>query len=191
MYDDIEATGHQYWIPIPLDVPPDALYQLLLERFAGSGSENDVANSASAMIGVANELRREGQDDGLGNLAAWALTRQPDKLDLGGFAALRVSSTEEGWTDDDCVHEVIAELPLYQDPVVERMETMSGEALSVRYRPMVEQDGETQVHQVSAVLWPRLDERLVFTLTNYSFDLVEAAEVGDRLDELGAGIKGL
>ncbi|MGI9155900.1 MAG: hypothetical protein ACR2FG_04595 [Marmoricola sp.] len=192
MYDDLEATGHKYWIPIPLDVPPDALYQHLLERFRGTASEDSVANNASAMMGVANELRDpRNTEESTQNLAAWAMVREPDALEVHGFATLRASVIERGTTTDECIRGLMEDQPLYQDPVVMTMETMSGDATSLRYRPMVEDQGETQVHQVTAVLWPRPDERLLFTLTNYCLDLVEAAEIGDRLDELGAGIKGL
>lgn len=194
MTGDIESTGHRNWVPIPLDVAPDAVHAQLLDRFSGAGADDRVADTAAALTGAANQLlaaNEQSRADGVQNLAAWALVGDDDILDVHGFATLRISPLEEALSDEAYVRLLTDGETLFQPPLVETMETMSGDAISLRFRPMFDDSGESQVHQVSAVLWPRPEAEALYTLSSYSTDLVEAAEAGDLLDELGAGFKGL
>lgn len=190
MNSNIDVTGHRYWIPIPLDVTPENLFKSLMERFGATFVIGLDANVA-AVVGAARLLQQTNVavgDDGLLNLAGWALTHDPDGLEFWAVATLAVTSMQADATADDCVNAVIGDQQLFQTPVVETMETMSGDAISLRYRPMVE---DNQVHQSTAVMWLRPEQQALYLLTNYCTDLVEAGEIGDLLDELGAGVKGL
>lgn len=182
---DIEGYSHARWVPIPLDQEADAVHDALVKRFGPSAED-----SASAMTGVVRQLQQANAataDDGLINLAAWALVAEPGVLDVQAFATLRAIGITDDLTQAESVEAVVADAVLFQAPVVETMETMSGDATSLRFRPM---DGD-EVHQIMAVLWTRPASNALYVLSSYSTDLVEAAEVGDLLDELGAGIGGL
>lgn len=64
--------------------------------------------------------------------------------------------------------------PLFEDPVLQPIETRSGEATSARLPPMLEESGTTYVHEAAAVLWHRPDDSSWFILWTYSTDLGEA-----------------
>lgn len=192
MSEDIVAAGHAYWLPLPLEESEAALTQDLRERFAETTPADALELEAAGLAMIVEELAKPlPEESDTRNLAAWALLHDPERLDTRGFATLRAVRVAAGTSEEECVSLVVEDQPLYQDPLVTRMETRSGDAISLRFRAMVEEDGETQVHQTSAVLWPRTEHHLLFVLSNYATDLVEAAGIADRLDELAAGIEGL
>lgn len=186
MSEFIEASSHPLWLPIALDRTAEDLQESVVDRF-GPGSE-DVA---AAMAGVAHQLREAGgtvADDGMVNLAAWALLVEPEVLDVRAFATLRAIGIVDDITQQEAVDAVIGDATVFQAPQVETFETLSGDATSLRFRPMVD---DAEVHEVLAVLWPRPQSHALYVLSTYSTDLVESADIGDLLDELGAGIQGL
>lgn len=191
MTDFIEVTGHELWVPIPLDRDPDEVHDQLSDRF---GPGDPAADNAALLSGVARRLAEA--DDGAGrtgvhNLAAWALVTQPDELVVRALATLRAVLLEPGVTAEEVVRGLAGDEPLFEAPAVRPIDTRSGEALTVRLRPMVDEGPVPQVHELAAVLWARPEVEAWHVLSTYSTDLVEAREVGELLEELAAGIEGL
>ncbi|MGZ4591012.1 MAG: hypothetical protein ACXV4A_08820 [Actinomycetes bacterium] len=190
----IDAAGHDHWVPLPLDVPLEQLEADLGERYAGTMPRAELANSVAAAIGVARTLAASPswEETGVATCAAWQWVRDPDTFVPAATAVLRATAVDAGQTVDDCIGLVVGDTPLQGGPVVGEVETSSGTAYAVRFRPVVRGDrGDSEVHQVVAVLWPRLESRVLFVLTTYTTDLVEGAELGDALEELAAGMTGI
>ncbi|MCD9199315.1 hypothetical protein [Aeromicrobium wangtongii] len=189
MNEHIELGEHAYWAPIPLDEDPEVIRQRYAAGFTSSTLDADAG--AAAMAGVAAQLQAP-TADGTVNLAAWARVGVPNELDVQAFAALRVVPLEEDARDEDVIALLTEGHELYQEPVVETLSTRSGDALSVRVRPLVHaEDGQIEVHQINTVLWSRPQHAALFVLSSYETDLVEATAAAILLDELAAGIGGM
>lgn len=191
MNEPIEAAGHELWLPIPLDGEPEAFHEELVRRF-GDADEN--ADHAALLVGVARQLRDANagaERTGTQNLAGWALLERAGTLAVRALATLRVVLLEPDITATEVVEALSGAETLFETPLSRQMDTLSGEAVNVRLRPMVEQEGGSRVHEVAAILWPRPQQEAWYILSTYSTDLVEAAEIGGLLEELAAGIEGL
>ncbi len=188
MNEHIELGEHASWAPIPLHEDPEVIRQQYASAFAETPHADTIA---ATLAGVASKLQVP-TDDGTVNLAAWARVGTPNELDVRSFATLRVVPLEEDATEQDVITLLLEGQELYQDPDVETLETRSGEAMTVRVRPLVRtDDGQIEVHQVNTVLWPRPAHQALFMLSSYETDLVEATNAADLLDELAAGIGGM
>lgn len=189
MNEQIELGEHAYWAPIPLQEDPEEIRQRYASAFASSTPDADAV--AAAIAGVATQLQAP-TTDGTVNLAAWARVGVPNELDVRSFATLRVVPLEQDARDEDVLTLLVEGQELYQDPGVQTLATRSGDALSVQVRPLVRtDDGQIEVHQVNAVLWPRPTHQALFMLSSYETDLIEATEAAPLLDELAAGIVGM
>lgn len=189
MNEHIEPAEHAHWAPIPLGAEPEEIRTRFAAAFASQTYDADA--SAAAMAGVAAQLQAP-TSDGTVNLAAWARVGTPNELDVQGFATLRVVPIESGASADDVLGLLLEGQDLFQEPAVTTIGTASGEAVSVQLRPLVPgADGQTEVHQVSAVLWSRPAHRALFVLSSYDLDLVEATDAARLLDELAVGIAGM
>jgi hypothetical protein len=188
---DIEAPGHELWVPIPLDLGPEELYEQLLDRF---GRDAATADNAAAMAGAARQLveaNAHAEETHSQNLAGWALVSAPSSLSVRAFATLRGATLDPGTTPREVVDQLTEGETLFEDPVLRPLETRSGDATSIRARPMVDVDGASRVHELTAVVWSRPELSAGYILSTYSTDLVEAREIGELLDELAASIAGL
>lgn len=189
MKDEIELAEHAHWAPIPLTEDPEVIRQRYAEAFASPDLDADAA--AAAIAGIAAQLQLPA-DDGSVNLAAWARVATPNELDVRAFATLRVVPLAADATREDVLALLTEGQELFQDPLVADLETASGAALSVQMRPLVlADDGQSQVHQVNAVLWSRPTHQALFMISSYETDLVEAVPAADLLDELAAGCTGM
>lgn len=192
----IESEGHRHWVPLPMDEEPDEIGAALRRRFSPRADTSDevLELNLAAAQGIATNLQQQAAqsaDDGIVVCAAWVLLPEPTRFEVRAVATLRAVGVVPGLASPHLVEDVVGEGPRHGDPVVEPFETWSGEAHSIRYRPIVESGGEQQVHQVNAVLWDRADQGVAFVLSCYVDDLIEAGDVGDLLDELAAGMKGI
>lgn len=192
----IESEGHRNWVPLPMDVDPEEIARELRRRFGPpAGTQDEVVElNLSAAQGIATNLQRQAGDleqQGTVTCAAWILTLDPGRLEIRAVAIMRATAVDASQSTDELVQEVVGDQPRRGDPVVEPFDTWSGEAYRIRFRPIVTVDGEDEVHQVNAVLWPRQEQETVFLLSSYVEGLIEANEVGDLLDELAAGTRGI
>jgi hypothetical protein len=194
--DVILTEGHRSWIPLALDLAPEETAADLRRRFGGPDGETDQAfelNLAAAQGTVTNLQQQSAVQEQQGTItcAAWLLTREPTRLDIRAVAILRASAVSPEVSTDVLVGDVIGGAPRHGEPLVEPFETHSGEAFRIRYRTVVRLEGEDAVHQINAVMWPRQESGAVFVLSTYVDSLLEATEIGDLLDELGAGTRGI
>lgn len=192
MSEEILAGGHELWVPVALDMEPDELERQLLDRF---GDDDATADSAAFLVGTARQLAQANataEDAMILNLAAWGLLTKPDVLHIRGVATLRAAGgLAPGTTADQIIERLAGGSVLFDAPVKYPIDTHSGEAVSVRVRPMVDEDGVSRVVELAAVLWARPDVSAWYMLSTYTEDLVEAKEIGELLEELGAGMEGL
>jgi hypothetical protein len=193
---EIESEGHRSWVPLPMDLHPTEIAGELRRRFgpaAGTTDEPVELNLAAAQ-GIAANLQQQAEtsaEQGTITCAAWLLVPDPARFEIRAVAVLRAVAVEPGTSVDDLVRDVIGEDPQHGEPLVETIETWSGEALQVRYRPVVDVDGERHVHQINTVLWDRTSQQVAFLLSCYVDNLVEGDDIGDLLDELAAGMRGI
>ena len=194
MKDEIEVTGHPRWVPVPLGLGPSALMEHLrprLEELGTAYADPEVAETAAeALVGAARRLESTPPEDGGLNLAAWGLLgdaarSQPPIAAIAALRALPIAA------DQDIVALLAEGMRLHLDPILGVLETTSGEARTIRLRPMVEVTGETRVHQLTAVVWERPEVGAAVVLSSYGEDLADATEAGDLLEELGRGVDGL
>lgn len=194
--NEIESEGHRNWVPLPMEESPEQIGAALRRRFGPpEGTTDDVLDlNLSAAQGIAANLQRQAvatSDAGVVTCAAWVLVLDPGRFEIRAVAVLRASAVVPGTSVDDLVQDVLGEGARHGEPLVEGFETWSGEAYTIRFRPVVEVEGEREVHQVNVVLWDRAEQGIAYTLSSYVENLVEAGEVGDLLDELAAGMRGI
>lgn len=194
--NEIESEGHRNWVPLPMDQSPEQVGAALHRRFGPpAGTVDEVLDlNLSAAQGVAANLQRQAAasiDDGVVVCAGWVLVLEPSRFEIRAVAVMRAMAVVPGTSADDLIQDLLGEEVRHGEPLVEEFETWSGEAFAIRYRPVVEVDGEREVHQVNAVLWDRAEQGIAYVLSCYVDNLIEANEVGDLLDELAAGMKGI
>ncbi len=193
---EIESEGHRHWVPVPMDLHPTEIAGELRRRFgpaAGTGDEVVELNLAAAQ-GMAVNLQQQAEalaEQGSITCAAWLLVLDPARFEIRAVAVLRALAVTPGTSTDDLVLDVLGDEPRHGEPLVEPFDTWSGEALRLRFRPVVEVEDERSVHQINAVLWDRADQGVMFLMSCYVDHLVEADDIGDLLDELAAGMRGI
>lgn len=190
----IESEGHRSWVPLDLDLTAVQTAEELRRRFEPADEDERFELNVAAATGTVASLREQAaalEASGTVVCAAWLLTREPTRLDVRAVAVLRASAVPVGTPLDALVEGVIGDEPRHGEPWVEELETWSGDAHRIRYRPLVRVDGDDEVHQVNVVLWSRPEDGVVFLLSCHVDSLLGAHQVGDLLDELAAGMKGL
>lgn len=190
----IESEGHASWVPLDLERTAVQTAEELRRRFEPADEDELFELNVAAATGTVASLREQSaalEAGGTVVCAAWLLTREPTRLDVRAVAVLRASAVPVGTPVDVLVAGVVGDEPHHGEPWVEELETWSGEAHRVRYRPVVHRAGGDEVHQVNVVLWSRPDDGVVFLLSCHVDSLLEANQVGDQLDELAAGMRGI
>lgn len=205
----VTITPHPLWMPVPLSADPDVFHDEMLQHF---GNDEDVSLNADMLTGLvrnlaaANAAYDAGGNDGVLNAAAWALLTETDVLDVRAVAILQVLVLSPDMTVEDVIKEIADGADVLQTPLAAKLETASGDAENVRLRVVA--DDKTSVHEMAAILWqrpgvteaevdpgmaagPLPENAMWYVLSTYTTELSQADEVGDRLEELGAGIGGL
>lgn len=194
MTEMIEAAGHVHWVPLPLDAEPDAVVDSLRERYAGTTPADDLGLQLDLVRGTIAALRRQDaswEETGTAIGAAWALTPDPERLEIAALAVLRASAVTAATGAEAVMSELIGDGPVHGRPVVEALDGAGTACYRLRYRPVVDNAGEREVHQLNAVVWLRPEQSLVYVLSAYVHSLLEADTIGDLLEELALGMTGL
>jgi hypothetical protein len=190
----ISVPGHGRWLPLPLEGDVDeqaaAAARTLTAEAAGNRVEHvaaQIAGNARAVLRHAERMAREG----IPTFLAWSLLPAPGVLEPGPVALLRGFPLPASATDDDVVTTVVdPAAERHGDIDVDRLDTASGPAISVRWRPVVRgDDGTRAVHEHRAFLWPDPGNEVVLVLSLHSLDLVEGAMAAQPMRELAASVR--
>jgi hypothetical protein len=192
-YLDVEVAGHPLWLPLPLqgDVDVEAAREIAGLVDPADAERREVA--AALLAGHARQVRAaalQAAEQGVETLLAWGLLPAPGVLEPGATALLRAHAFDPPATDDDLVKAVVdTNAERHGDVDVDELDTASGRALSVRWRPVVIEDGERLVEEQRAVLWFLPDDGVLVVLSLYVLDLVEGGRAAGPLHELAAGVR--
>lgn len=190
----ISVPGHARWLPLPLEGDVDLQATAAARDLTGQPDGERVEDLAAVIAGTARAVQRQAQvverDEGVPTFLAWSLLPGPGILQPGPVALLRGLYLPPGATDDDVVATVVVPgAERHGEVDVDRLDTASGPAWSVRWRPVVRDDDRTRlVHEQRAVLWPDVEREVVLCLSLYVTDLVEGSGAAEPLTELARGL---
>lgn len=190
----LSAPAHPRWLLLSLEGDVDQAAQDHVDAMIGGLASAEFIEETVAMVaGLSRTARRLAEawakEQEL-TYAAWMLMPEPNLLLPGPLATLRVRQMSPADTDDDVIEAAMEPTAERHGPVdVDVLETASGRALSVRYRPVVERDGVRAVHEHRMVLWPRRPDGVTLDLSLYVVDLVEGGQAAEPLLELARSIE--
>ncbi|HEU0103145.1 MAG TPA: hypothetical protein VFR07_12580 [Mycobacteriales bacterium] len=186
---DFDVPGHPRWLALPLEGDADEQARAYVQQVYDPDVDQEVLAQTVAVVAGMSRLVRRSAEDGPPTAAAWTLLPPSGEAAPGPLALLRYLPLPENGTDDDAIELLLDPADEHWGPIdVADLETASGRALSLRFRPVVVRDGDRQVHELRAVLWPRPAAGLALVLSVYVVDLLAGAEVGGPLEELGASV---
>ncbi|SDF21907.1 hypothetical protein SAMN05660662_1393 [Blastococcus aurantiacus] len=190
----ISVPGHGRWLPLPLEGDIDAQASAAASALTRQASGDRMEDVAALIAGSARTvLRQAGRlaQDGIVTALAWSLLPAPGVLQPGPVALLRLFPLAPTASDDDVLTTVVdVSADRHGDIDVDRLDTASGPALTVRWRPAVRgEDGIRMVHEQRAVLWPDREHEVVLVLSLYVVDLVDGASAGEPLQELATAVR--
>ena len=186
----ISVPGHVRWLPLPLEGDIDLQATAAARELTGAAGGDRVENLAAVIAGTARAVLRRTQaleqEEGIPTFLAWSLLPGPGILQPGPVALLRGLSLPPSASGDDVVASVVTPgAERYGEVDVDRLDTASGPAWTVRWRPVVHgDDGTRQVHEQRAVLWPDEEREVVLCLSLYVVDLVDGSAAAEPLEEL-------
>jgi hypothetical protein len=191
---EISARGHARWLPLPLEGDVDAQATAAACDLTAQQAGERVDHVAALIAGTARVVRRQADEmlrDGIPTFLAWSLLPGPGVLEPGPVALLRGFPLAADATDDEVVTTVVdPAAERHGDIDVDRMDTASGQALTVRWRPVVRaEDGTRLVHEQRAVLWPDRSKEALLVLSLYAVDLVEGGSAAEPLTELATTVQ--
>ncbi|RBY96219.1 hypothetical protein DQ237_10155 [Blastococcus sp. TF02-8] len=190
----ISTGGHGRWLPLPLEGDVDERATAAARELTAQQSGDRVEQVAAVIAGTSRLVRRQAEQadrEGIPTFLAWSLLPGPGILQPGPVALLRGFPLAADATDDDVVTTIVdPAAERFGDIDVDRLETASGTALTVRWRPVVrDDDGTRLVHEQRAVLWPDREHRALLALSLYVVDLVEGGAAAEPLAELAATVR--
>lgn len=182
----IHVDGVSTWTPLDLDASPEQTVAALTERFGDDAATHDVA---TGLAGLAGRVARE-EDETSFPLALWVRTPDEDTLVPLEVATLRAVAHRDA--DPRAFAEMVVGGADLQSAVeLGSLDTKAGPATTVRYRSVVTEAGERQVHEDNLVAWFRPDQGMAVVLSVHSTDLVAAVSLPDALHRLAEGVHGL
>jgi hypothetical protein len=190
----ISVPGHTRWLPLPLEGDVDAQATASARELTGQAAGERLEQVTALIAGTARVVARQAaraEDEGVPTFLAWALLPAPGVLQRGPVALLRSLPLPPAATDDDVLATVVSlDDERHGDVDVDRLDTASGPALAVRWRPVIRsEDGSRLVHEQRAVLWPDRDRDIALCLSLYVIDLVEGASAAEPLLDLARGLQ--
>lgn len=189
----INVPGHGRWVQLPLEDDIDARAEASARAL--TATHPALTAEVTAMIsGTARVVIRSVEQaarEGIPTFLAWSLLPTPGYLQLGPVAILRGVPLAVDATDDDVIRTVVDfDAERHGGVDVDQLETASGRAWTVRWRPVVRAaDGTRTVHEQRAVLWPDRENQMVLQLSLYVADLLDGAGAAEPLAELAAGVR--
>lgn len=190
----ISVPGHGRWLPLPLKGDVDAQAATAAQELTRE-NPGELTEHVTAMIaGTARVVIRQAVEaaaEGIPTFLAWALLPAPGVLQPGPVALLRGLPLPARATDDDVIRTVVDfDAERHGGIDVDQLETASGPAWTVRWRPVANgDDGSQVVNEQRAVLWPDRGHEMVMVLSLYVADLLDGAGAERPLHELAAGLR--
>lgn len=189
---DLEIVGLSRWMPLDLGEPADTYAARLAQDYPRTPHAElvaaGVAGMAATFRGAAEEAERSGSSV---LVAAWIFLHSDEDLRPIAHATLQGVRVPVADLHADGVVELLLEdEDVYGEPEVRPIDTASGPATFLRYRPVLQVDGEREVHERAVAFWLRPDAEMAVLLTAYTTDLVGGAEVADALEQLAEGVSG-
>lgn len=186
----IDVPGHPRWLALPLTGDVDAEAQAYAERLFDGPVEPDVLAATVAVVAGTARVARRSAEDGPPTAMAWTLLPERGPVAPGPLALLRYLPFRATGSDDDLVELLLDPAEEVWGPVeVDDLETASGRALALRFRPVVVRGGVREVHELRAALWPGRDQGLAVVLSSYVVDLLLGAQVAEPFDELARSVR--
>jgi hypothetical protein len=189
---DLQIAGLSRWMPLDLGADTDTYAAELAADYPRTPAAELVAAGVAGMAARFTEAREEADRSGDSVLvAAWLFLHADD--DLRPIAHATLQGVRVAAPDLDVpgvVRLLTADEELYQEPEVRPVDTASGPATFLRYRPVLRDEGEREVHERAVVLWLRPEQDMAVLLSAYTNDLVGGAEVADALAQLAEGVSG-
>lgn len=188
----LRVAGHPRWLSVPLSGEPEQAAAAVVSGLVG-GQPHVLHDTVAVLAGTSRLVRQEAERlraEGVDTLLAWSLLPAPGLLVPGPVASLRVRPLPSG-ADDDAVLREVCDLarPHHGGVDVETVDTASGPALAVRYRPVRTVDGQRLVDEHRLVVWPRHEQAATLELSLYVVDLVDGGRAAGPLQELAAGVR--
>lgn len=190
----ISVPGHGRWLPLPLEGDVDAEALTAAQALTAEAAGDRVEVVAAMIAGHVRTVRRQAERmaaEGIPTFLAWMLLPGPGVLQPGPVALLRGFPLAATASDDDVVTTVVdTGAERHGEIDVDRLDTASGPAVAVRWRPVVRsEDGDRVVHEQRAVLWPDRSNEVVLVLSLYVVDLLDGAGAAQPLEELAGGLR--
>lgn len=190
---DLEVAGLDRWLPLDLTLGEAELARDLSRRFAATTHPALLEFLTDQLAQLATGYREAAEVErasGVATLGLWVLLDEGEQLAPLATATLRLVA-HEGDDPLGFLAQVTEGAELWETPELHTVETASGPATATRCRPVVEADGEREVHEQAVVFWLRPAQGWAALLSSYSTDLVAAAAVPARLEQLAQGVSGL
>ena len=183
---EVDVPGHDRWFVLPLDGDVDVTAAEVVNQQLAAGTGQDAREDAIADVAGHSRLARQGAEaaaqEGVDTLGALMLIPGDGTLVGGPVAMLRVMQMPPEATADDAL-ELLVDLQgeRYGELTIDELDTASGPALSVRVRPVVEVDGEREVHEHRVVFWARPELEVLVALSLYTVDLMQGGQAAEPL----------
>lgn len=190
----LTAPAHPRWLLLPLEGDVDESAEDHVDAMIGGIATADFRDETVAMVaGLSRIVRRQAEElakEQVLTYSAWMLMPAPGVLLPGPVATLRLRQLSPSDSDDDMIG-AAGDLSAdrYGAVDVDVLETTSGRALSVRYRPVHDVGDERVVNEHRLVLWPRRSDGMTLELSLYVTDLVEGGLAAEPLLELAHSIE--
>jgi len=190
----LSAPAHPRWLALPLVGDVDGAAAAHVESLiGGEASPAFIAATTAMVVECSGIVRRQAEAFRRGDVLtqfAWMLLPEPNLLLAGPIATLYARWLPPTDSQDDSIA-AACDLHVEREGevVLSFLETASGPALHVRYRPVLPIGGERVVAEHRVVLWPRHDDYMTLELSFFSLATGQDERRGDPLFELARSIE--
>ena len=190
----LSAPAHPRWLALPLVGDVDGAAAAHVDALIGGEATPAFIAATTSMVAEHSAIvRRQGEAFRRGDVLtqfAWMLLPEPNLLLAGPIATLYARWLPPTDSQDDSIA-AACDLHVEREGEVDLsfLDTASGPALHVRYRPILQMDGVRTVTEHRVVLWPRPEDHQTLELSFFSLPTGKVEMEGDPLLELASSIR--
>lgn len=189
---ELTVVGLDRWVPLRLDADLDTYAEELAREWPQTPGIEDLAAGLCGLLRNMLSGQEEVEDDGVVLLAAWVFSASSTELDPLTVANLRAVPLEpHDATPETYAAGLYDGEELYEPATTVQLDTASGPAWAVRFRPVLRIEGEREVHEQNVVFWLRPEQGFAAVISAYCADLLLARDVPVALGQLAEGVAGL